>query len=227
MNKSIALGLITAVSAVLIGCGGGSGAIIAGERAAPHSDVGLESRPEEAFEPAAGKMAEARVHHTATFLDDGRVLAAGSRPLHGQSGATPPTDSAEVYDPETGEWNYTGRMHTGRHLHSGVRLADGRAMVIGGRGGVSYLAATEIYDPGTETWTETAGMIDARHNHTATVLPGGRVLVVGGKVATYRDSAELYDAATDAWSSGRTDVIETGLPYGHTAPGGDGSGHRR
>jgi hypothetical protein len=46
-------------------------------------------------------------------------------------------------------------------------------------------------------------MASPRQRHTATLLPDGRVLVVGG-LGPGRGTAELYDPATNSWSSAGT-----------------------
>jgi len=50
----------------------------------------------------AGSLATARTYHTATLLDDGRVLVTGGY------GAVAPLASAEIYDPSTGAFNPAG-----------------------------------------------------------------------------------------------------------------------
>ncbi len=50
-------------------------------------------------------MATARYHHTATKLDNGKVLVAGGR--NGVSGAQ---SSAELYDPVTNTWSGGRRL---------------------------------------------------------------------------------------------------------------------
>ena len=69
----------------------------------------------------------------------------------------------------------------------------------------TYLA--EVYDPATGVWAETGGLLRPRTSHTATLLPSGKVLVAGGigldgflHLITL-SSAELYDPATQSWSS--------------------------
>jgi len=62
----------------------------------------------EIFDPATGtftstgSLATARSYHTATLLNDGRVLVAGGY------GAAAPLTSAEMYDPATGAFSPAG-----------------------------------------------------------------------------------------------------------------------
>ena len=55
--------------------------------------------------------------------------------------------------------------------------------------------------PATGTWTSTNLMVTARYEHTATLLSNGKVLVAGGYNGNYLASAELYDPATNTWST--------------------------
>jgi hypothetical protein len=151
---------------------------------------------------ATGSMNTARLDHTATRLNNGKVLVAGG--YYDASGNI--TASAELYDPGTGVWTPTGSMTTVRVDHTATLLPDGRVLVAGGW--VSYVtptASVEIYDPGTGTWTATGGMNIRRAQHMATLVTSGplsgMVLVVSGLDENYitQSSAELYDPNTGLW----------------------------
>ncbi len=136
-----------------------------------------------------GSMNVARWYHTATLLNNGKVLVAGG--LDGSSA----TASAELYDPSTGTWSTTGSMAVARYKHTATLLNDGRVLVVGGG---FLLVSTELYDPSTGTWSTTGSMAVFRDNHTATLLNDGKVLVTGGYNLT---RAELYDPSTGTWST--------------------------
>ena len=136
-------------------------------------------------------MTYRRILHTATLLDNGKVLVAGGLNNRGRDIA-----SAELYDPDTGTWTTTGHMGRARDEHTATLLDNGQVLVAGGGGvfGVRARAGCELYDPATGTWTTTAGMLQARVTHTATLLNDGKVLAAGGTGQRHNlASAELYD----------------------------------
>ncbi|MGN6814045.1 MAG: Kelch repeat-containing protein, partial [Thermomicrobiales bacterium] len=150
-----------------------------------------------AWQPA-GSMNIARAGHTATLLQDGRVLVVG-----GSDGEIEPPDrdphtSAELYDPTTGAWQPAGKFAALRYGHTATLLQDGTVLAVGGFGNVARL--TDCYDPKTNTWTPTSQLSTGRHFHTATLLSDGTVLVTGGIDDNQAlASVERYDPATGAW----------------------------
>src|SRR5271166_2269563 len=70
------------------------------------------------FEPV-GSMHSGRISHTATLLNDGRVLIAGGR-------GDNVTATAELYDPKTKQFVPTGSLLTARYKHTAGLLPDGR-----------------------------------------------------------------------------------------------------
>jgi len=86
-----------------------------------------------------GSMAAARIHASATLLQDGRVLMVGGEDLQG-SGRL-----AEIYDPAAGTFRVTGPMTTARRGLAAVMLESGQVLVVGGdtRGGKT----AELYNP--------------------------------------------------------------------------------
>ncbi len=163
---------------------------------------------------ASGANIEPRLHHTATLLDDGRVLVVGG--VCSGCGEFGHLASAELYDPRIGTWVATGSMATEREGHTATLLPNGMVLVAGGFGPVleangyrmTSLASAELYDPRTGTWAPTGSMVTAHLQHTATLLPDGIVLVAGGICSgcegTTDDpqpSAELYDPSSGSWSA--------------------------
>ncbi|WP_437927350.1 kelch repeat-containing protein [Sorangium sp. So ce291] len=148
------------------------------------------------WEPAA-PMLTVRQRHSATLLQDGRVLVAGG------IGATGELDSAEVFVPESGQWLPVAPMLTVRTRHVEALLPDGRVLVAGGFAGARELDSAEVFVPESGQWLPLGPMRAARDSHTATLLPDGRVLVAGGYQFDvgdhYLDSAEVFDPASGTW----------------------------
>jgi len=156
-----------------------------------------------------GSMTSARESHTATLLNDGKVLVVGGDarevlrycgpPFHCTRHV--PLASAELFDPASGSFAGTGNMVAPRTLHAATLLGDGKVLVTGGDSGNDFstpLATAEIFDISTGMFTPTSNMVNARAGHTATLLANGKVLVAGGSSG---DAAELFDPATGEFTA--------------------------
>jgi hypothetical protein len=166
--------------------------------------------PASGFTPT-GSMQNARESHTATLLNDGRVLVAGGmnwtpvqtpQPVPGCPSPNfcfvlSALASAEIFDTAKGAFTLTGEMSATRVYHTATLLGDGRVLVSGGddRYGTTFGTA-EIFDPSTGIFTPTGNMVYARSGHTATLLANGKVLLAGGYNGNALSTAELFDPAT-------------------------------
>ena len=79
---------------------------------------------------SSASLATPRYEHTATLLEDGRVLVAGGT-VDTSIGGFVYTDTAEIYDPEAGT-HQSVPMLANRSLHGAVRLANDDVLVVGG-----------------------------------------------------------------------------------------------
>ncbi len=242
-NSSNGAGLYDSATGVLSGTGnmtanrGGHTAtlladgkvLIAGGADTDPTGTGLASA--ELYDPGTGtftqtgSMAVGRYLHTATLLQNGKVLIVGGA----LTSTSEPDATAEVYDPATGIFTMTGAMKTAREQHTATLLADGRVLIVGGTtsAGVGDPTATaEVYDPSTGSFSVTGSMAEARTYHTASLLPSGKVLVAGG--GDENSTAEVYDPATGTFSItggmeiGRSGQTATLLPNGSVLVAGGG-----
>ena len=150
-----------------------------------------------------GQMPNRHYMHTATLLQNGKVLVAG-----GESG-TNALSTAELYDPNRGSWTPVGPMTIARDYHTASLLPDGQVLVAGGHTGsvATYpfgcVSSAELYNPETGTWTATSPMRTGRTQHTATLLPNGTVLVASGQTGSNYTpiiTAELYIPTSRTWT---------------------------
>ena len=141
-----------------------------------------------------GKMSVTRDFHTATLLNNGKVLVTGGHDA-----------SAELYDSTSGTFAATGSMSVGRNSHTATLLASGKVLIAGGQSVSGALATAELYDPTTGIFTATGTMAAARTSHTATLLANGNVLITGGIAdianAVSLSSAEVYDVVAGSFSA--------------------------
>jgi hypothetical protein len=153
-----------------------------------------------------GSMTTARLGHTATLLENGKVLIVG-----GDAAGT----TAELYDPATRTFAATGNMTAALGGPIATLLADGRVLIVGG--GLGPSASAELYNPSTGTFAS-AGSLPTLVGipATATLLNSGKVLITGVNFPYSFPSthfgAEIYDPVTGIFTA-------TGsLALGHSGP---------
>lgn len=139
---------------------------------------------------ATGSMAKGRRGHTATLLNDGRVLVTGG------ANGTENYATAELFNPTKGTFVKTGEMNSSRCFHTASLLPDGSVLIVGGAEGA------EIYNPKNGKFFKIGDPSVARMKHTAVELPGGRILLAGGHdlANTVLFTAEVYDPANKTFT---------------------------
>ncbi len=130
-----------------------------------------------------------REYHTATQLQDGRLLVAGGEDSRGGM-----LRSIDIYDPAVNQY-ISRQMTTARKSHSATLLTDGTVLLLGGNSGTQALGSAEIFDPKTNTVTLLGNTLNyPREGHTATLLRDGRVLIAGGARGVQQpDGSFLYE----------------------------------
>lgn len=161
--------------------------------------------------------------HTATLLEDGRVLIAGGM-TQGYYGASLSLADTYLYDPVSNSFSLGPRLAFPRTDHTATRLGDGRVLIAGGYAMGSGLegAPSEIFDPRTHS-LQTGPSLGLIRGHAATLLKDGRVLVTGGRRGdTPLDSAYFYDPASNSWSQSTASLNRPqDEPATALLPGGD------
>jgi hypothetical protein len=124
-------------------------------------------------------LPEARAEHTATLLNDGRVLITGGNFVDFCNFSSNPLDTAVVFDPATSSYSLGVMMSEPRAQHSATLLADGKVLVVG--------STAELFDPATSSFSITGDPNAFGDDRRATRLSDGRVLFISSWVA------EIYE----------------------------------
>ncbi len=135
------------------------------------------------------EMSTSRAAHTATLLNNGKVLIAG-----GFQNGEASIRRSELFDPKTTSFEPADDLSVARAGHSATLLPDGKVLMAGGYNG-SYLDSSEIYDPKSGQFTSGPKLTKPRSGHTTTTLSDGTILLAGG-VGTgwsFLADAEIYD----------------------------------
>jgi hypothetical protein len=190
----------------------------------------------EIFDPATntfssagiGSMSVERYDAIAAPLPDGRVLVAG-----GCCGPSPDPyrSSAEIFDPATNTFSSAGvgPMTRGREEAVAAPLPDGRVLVAGGNTNPYDPSSAEVFDPATGTFSSAGigSMSTGRPGAAAAPLPDGRILVAGGVhdelYPCYLSSAEVFDPATNTFSSAGIGSMSLARTGAAAAPLSDGA----
>jgi len=139
-----------------------------------------------------------RTWHTATRLDDDRILLVG-----GSDGGDNQYALVEIYDPQSGLITQVSALNAPRHEHSATLLFDHRVLVVGGYSSrQGWVGEAEVYDPAADNWTVLPPIYSHGVQHTATRLADGRVLVIGGCSwgGFCTDRTEIFDPQSNTWT---------------------------
>jgi hypothetical protein len=198
-----------------VGLGGGVAYIIGGlsvdelDAEVVTDSIELFRPQDDQTRPVAAALEVPRYGHTATVMDDGRILVVGGKTPRAvkacEIGATPSTcfdavDRVEVFDPIVGEVRQVDARDFGPVFdHTATLMTGGRILITGGSDAAGNLRSDAwLFDPDLEALVPTRAMSYARARHTATELCDGTVLLVGGD--TEEESAppaERYSPASD------------------------------
>jgi serine/threonine protein kinase/N-acetylneuraminic acid mutarotase len=181
---------------------GTNGAVVAGKMYVIGGSNGYASSANEAYDPKTdtwttrSPMPTPRAHLAVVALD-GLIYAIGGT----NTSSSVRYQTVEVYNPATDAWTTAPPMPTARdRLAAGV--INGILYVAGGyRVTAGSLNTFEAFDPKSRTWTAKAPLPTPRFNHAAGVLNGSLFVVGGANNLTLVSTVDLYDPATNAWTT--------------------------
>lgn len=200
-------GLSTASLALLglgLGLAVGCGSRGAGEAVVPGLVQAAPSLPTDNAVYRTSRLETPRFSHTATTLEDGKVIVAGGTDeRHLTSLATGEVfDQTTFVDPPvqsvTGDFFDTDingdpivMQEGSRIFHTATLLPDGTVLIAGGTRdilGGEAIERAEIFDPQSRVFAPDFlqiddPMINPRFRHTATTLPTGKIMFSGGQTS--------------------------------------------
>ena len=205
--------------AAAFGCGDDAGVSPAQDMASPIDAgmVGVDSAPVVDGGPELPKdpigfeniaaLSVPRSAHSATLLEDGRVLLVGGESVASRE----PLNAVDIFDPATDSIVEAADLPEARSNHQAVLLKDGRVLVVGGGrsapigagSGEEVLASALLYDPARDLWEETGSLAEGRSHFGAVLLDDGRVLVTGGTAGTH-ENGSICTGAPDCGPLGDT-----------------------
>ncbi len=157
------------------------------------------------FDPASNRWSAAqspphpRIEHSATRLQDGRLLIAGGVASDSPAESNPiPLHSTEIFDPRSGAWTPGTALLTGRAQHTATLLWDGTVFIAGGQINCRHQPpiptdrSEVVASDGLATEPATS-LVEARLGHTATEFAGG-ILLAGGLGASGPAASEVVQA---------------------------------
>lgn len=154
------------------------------------------------------KMAYARYGHSATLLNNGKILIVGG---FGADGAV--VTQTELYDTTTGEWGLGPSYANSAAFHSTTTLPSNNILITGGLAG-TRISSTAVnysieYNPTSNVFENASTFYGARFSHTD-VLNSTDVFQVGGmsdfddpmsSSTSIYSAANKYDTSTHSWTS--------------------------
>jgi hypothetical protein len=175
-------------------------------------------------------MSLPRAGHTATVLNDGRVLIVGGCVVTGCEQQL--TNSSEFYTPASNRFSPGPSLNVARVGHQSLRLANGELLVFGGWAGQDATDVVERYNAQQNRFERLGKMTQARDGFTTTLLNDGQVLIVGGYQGRMQRLAnsELYNPAKNTFTpvgslhTARTSHTATLLANGQVLVVGGSSG---
>jgi N-acetylneuraminic acid mutarotase len=169
-----------------------------------YTDTGSLVNTVEAYDPSADTWTEvasvpARLHHANAAVVDSKIYILGFL-----TRGFAPSGRCFVYDPAEDAWTEISSMPSGTERgSSAIAAIDGDIYLAGGlqSGAVNMVSK---FDPQTEEWIELASA-PRSFDHAAFAAIDGKLIVAGGRdtnIGAITADVDIYDPASDTWSSG-------------------------
>lgn len=123
-------------------------------------------------------MNYSRVGHTATLLNDGRVLIIGGKETQGKNTGHG-LNIAEMYNPKSNKFELAGKLNMTREGHKAILLKSGDVFIYGGQSGQDIVGYPEKYNHLNSKF-ELISKGNPKIWHTLTLI-NNNVLILGGK----------------------------------------------
>lgn len=190
---------------------------------------------------ASAPMLVPRMGHTATLLANGKVLVTGGLQAMtvtptALSAVRDATNATELYDPATNTWTAGPNLRTPRAAHFAIQRPDGRVLLAGGISWDSVIivgwlpavrSSTDLYDPVANTISAGPSMASPRSMIEPVALDANRWLLAGGinsltltNLGTPTNTAEIYDAVANTWTTVGSMATPRGNHQGWALGGG-------
>ncbi len=127
-----------------------------------------------------GSLNIQRFQHTATMLDEYRILVVG-----GRNGRAQGLSSCEIFDTRTGTSVPAADFPYATTQHQALTLKDGRVVILGGRSGGPGSYRSDViyaYNVTNDRWDEYARMIEPTFYPAAAVDRDGSIILAGGSI---------------------------------------------
>lgn len=152
------------------------------------------------FELLPSNIGAVRINHTATSLQDGRILITG-----GYNGVDGALSDATIYDPGAKVFTKVGNMNYKRNFHTATLLPDGTVLILGGScsAGSVPIGEAEIFNPSNRTFSIVGNLNIPRCYNESILLNNGKVLIVGGERLDQSGivASEIYDPIAKSFST--------------------------
>jgi hypothetical protein len=137
-----------------------------------------------------GTLLVPRFQHTASMIDDHRILIVGGRNEQAQT-----MTHCEIFDLRTGTSTIAADFPYFTSQHKALRLSNGQVVIIGGRAGGPNSFRSDMayrYDVANDTWVEFARLPEPTFYPATVDDRGTTIIVAGGSVKEYQDGT--FDA---------------------------------